>query len=108
MKTVTKCDWCKERLRQPRRGRRRTYCTASCRQRAYETRRLEREVANRLPAPTPGRDMANVDIADVADRDAFRRAVVDILEEFGLLPPSAGRTRSDPEPRAVEPGNPEK
>ncbi|MHB8463402.1 MAG: hypothetical protein ACYDH6_14795 [Acidimicrobiales bacterium] len=38
------CGWCHRPLGQPRFGRRRKYCKHSCRQRAYEQRKLNRAV----------------------------------------------------------------
>jgi hypothetical protein len=46
-KTVTKkraktqCLWCRERITPQARGRTPRYCSASCRQRAYEARKLK-------------------------------------------------------------------
>jgi hypothetical protein len=37
-----KCQWCREWFTPARRGRPARYCSPSCRQRAYERRRLEK------------------------------------------------------------------
>jgi hypothetical protein len=34
------CAWCKRRIKQARTGRPRLYCSAGCKQHAYEQRRL--------------------------------------------------------------------
>ena len=41
MRVVIKCDWCSRRVKAKPRGRPARFCSATCRQRAYERRRLE-------------------------------------------------------------------
>lgn len=59
-------------------GRRRTYCSNACRQRAYE----KRKESKRHPLHLLARD-----IDTVAVRDVIRQEVRKVLQEAGLLPP---------------------
>jgi hypothetical protein len=43
MDARSRCDWCRRLVKPKLRGRQARFCSASCRQRAYERRRLEKE-----------------------------------------------------------------
>jgi hypothetical protein len=47
--TKLKCECCKAKFKRPARGRAPKYCSQSCRQRAYEKRKLQAEVAKEIP-----------------------------------------------------------
>jgi hypothetical protein len=78
-----RCFHCRKRFTAPQRGRPPRYCSASCRQRAYEKRRASSQVEAHLPLRLLARD-----IAAVQGQDEFRRRVVEVLRELRLLPPA--------------------
>ncbi len=93
-KSVTKkikCARCKTRFKPPRRGRRPKYCSHSCRQRAYEARRAAQYIPSLL---------LTRDIDDIRTRDGIRRAMIDLLCEYGILPEAPKRLK--PPLRLVE------
>ena len=101
MKSVTKqrfkCAHCKRRFSRLRKGRPARYCSPSCRQRAYEARKIEREVSTRLPVR-----LLQGDLDGIRSRDAFKRAVISVLVELGLMPSESKPTRIRSKPRLVE------
>lgn len=97
METVTKCKWCRKRFRRQKRGRRPLYCCASCRQRAYERRRLEKEFAQLIPMR-----LLHADIESVQNRDSIRAVVVDVLRELGFLARPAFSSKRKPKLHVVK------
>ena len=88
MKSVTKKKLkgarCGRRFSRLRKGRPARYCSPSCRQRAYEARKNEREVSARLPVR-----LLEEDFDGVRTRDALKRAVISVLEELDIILPSS-------------------
>src|SRR5258708_2119107 len=76
-KTV-RCRRCKKKLAVPPRGRIPVFCSAACRQRAYEQRKHGR------PAPV---ELFARDLATVKVRDVIRAIIIEELIKAGLLPP---------------------
>ena len=72
-----RCANCRRKFKTRARGRPPIYCSPSCRQRAYE----ERRAANQIPLR-----LLRSDIDQVRNRDAIKRAVVDVLRELGVIP----------------------
>jgi hypothetical protein len=87
------CAWCRGKVEQTKRGRPRRYCGRTCRQRAYEMRRLAREHPGRTR-----RAIGTLKARERAFRDA-RRAMTEAeieVERF-LLHTLAEWRRTDPE-----------
>jgi hypothetical protein len=82
-----RCQWCKEKMKIPARGRVPLFCSKTCRQRAYEKRKWSR------PAPVEALDH---DLAPIKVRNIMRKELVAILLEFGLItdptPPPTPKT----------------
>src|SRR5437764_564922 len=74
MKQQTKCKECRSKIHPAGRGRPARYCSPSCRQRAFEKRKLLKAVGSSLRA-------LNEDLADLE----FRRRVVQVLASVGLI-----------------------
>jgi len=91
MKIVTKCGWCRKQFTPKRRGRPRVYCSASCRQRAYERRCLQSELGRNLPIR-----ILRDDLIEVKTRAGLHSAVISILREVGLLPRGTGGPEKKP------------
>ncbi len=72
-----KCPSCRKRLKLSARGRPKLYCSASCRQRAYERRKAERL--------TP-RLLLERDVDQIRSKAGIQRVVLETLREIGLLP----------------------
>jgi hypothetical protein len=93
---TARCPVCKERFKISPRGRPRTFCGRSCRQRAYEQRKWSRPHLVELLAR---------DIASARVRDFIREQVRELLLEAGIiLPPPSPPTpkRRHPALRLVE------
>lgn len=77
-KKTTKCLVCKRRFAENERGRKRVYCSASCRQKAYELSKLA------------GPRLANIMKSDLA-RAELQRMVRDevriVFKQLGIEPP---------------------
>lgn len=83
------CAWCKATLSQPARGRRLSYCSASCRQRAYEERR--RQKLENSPVRLLARDINTARV-----RGLIQTMLVAELKRIGLIdasPPSAPKPK---------------
>lgn len=93
-KTVTKrtCAHCKARFRPTGKGRPPRYCSASCRQRAYEQRRIARLVEQQLPVR-----LLEADMGDMRLRALVREEVEKVLG------PAPSATRSRPSKREAKP-----
>ena len=87
---------CKKRFRPKARGRRPRYCSASCRQRAYERRQIENEVAQRIPMRLLAGDMEGI-----KTRDGVRRAIVDVLRELSLIAIPPDQPKRGPKLRVI-------
>jgi hypothetical protein len=85
-----RCPVCKKRFKVNSRGRPPTFCSRSCRQRAYEQRRWSR--------PQPVELLAR-DIDTARVRDVIRQEVREILLEAGIILPP-------PAPKPERPGPP--
>ena len=96
-KALTKCKQCKRKFRPKAKGRRPLYCSDSCRQRAYERRRIEKEIAQRIPMRLLGGDMEGI-----KTRDGVTRAVVDVLRELGLIATPSFPTKRGPKLRVIQ------
>jgi len=90
-----RCPVCKERFKIHPRGRPPTFCSRSCRQRAYEQRKWSR--------PHPVELLAR-DIASVRVRDMIRQEIRQILLDAGITlpPPPPEPKRRGPPLRLVE------
>ena len=87
---TARCPVCKERFKIHPRGRPPTFCSRSCRQRAYEQRKWSK--------PHPIELLAR-DIATVQVRDAIRQVARELLLEAGIilpLPPLKPKRRGPP------------
>jgi hypothetical protein len=84
-----RCLHCCKPFTAPQRGRPPQYCSASCRQRAYEKRRAASQEEAQLPLRLLARDIAAV-------QDEFRRGVVEVLQELHFLPPARRRPPRTP------------
>jgi hypothetical protein len=71
-----RCKACKKPLAHGGRGRPATYCSAACRQKAYRKRCADQHAA-------PLR-LLRSHLYAVADREARKRAAVDVLTELGF------------------------
>jgi len=95
---TAKCRRCSARIEIKTRGRPSSFCSRSCRQRAYERRKWQRPHALELLA----RDLAAVQIHDV-----IREEIWNILQQMGLerpstVPPNASAQKNKPKLRLVE------
>ena len=72
-----KCPSCRKRLKLSTRGRPKLYCSASCRQRAYEHRKSERLTPTLL---------LERDFDQIRSKAGIQRVVMETLREVGLLP----------------------
>jgi hypothetical protein len=89
-----RCPLCKERFKLNSRGRPSRFCSRSCRQRAYEQRKLSR------PHPI---QLLEQDIATARVRDAIREIVREILVQAGInLPPPPTKQGPRPPLRLVD------
>ncbi len=96
-KALTKCKQCKRKFRPKAKGRRPLYCSDSCRQRAYERRRIEKEIAQRIPMRLLGGDMEGI-----KTRDGVRKAIVDVLRELGLIARPPDQPKRGPKLRVIQ------
>ena len=84
-KRPRKCSECGARLAPARTGRPPRYCSAACRQRAYERRRAKRKDPKRA---------LRADLTEALKlRRSVRREVLRVLDELRVLPP--GMTEGD-------------
>ncbi len=74
-----KCSWCRTRFRIKRRGRVPLFCSRTCRQRDYETRRA----AENLSQP---QRLLRRDLNEARDKALVREVVREELQKLGLLP----------------------
>jgi hypothetical protein len=88
-----RCIRCNKLFNRPQRGRLPDYCSQSCRQRAYESRRAL--------GSTPS-FLLQHDMDDIRTKDGIKRAVVDVLRELGFLAQPLPQQRTQPRLRIVE------
>lgn len=74
---VTKCKFCKRKFTPPGRGRKPTYCSQACRQKAYRKRQADPH--------RPALKAFTSDLYSIRDRTARARAAVKVLEELGWI-----------------------
>ncbi|MEV0733408.1 hypothetical protein [Polymorphospora sp. NPDC050346] len=124
------CGWCGRAITQPDRGRKRTYCDRSCRQRAYEVRTarrrldvdvdagrvrlqpaervVERVVQARVPTSTARWESLLTELAaqlhdgriPAWDRDRIRAALAGVTAELEPAPPVPSPVRPVVDPAA--------
>jgi hypothetical protein len=75
-----KCGWCREWFKPQPKGRPPSYCSASCRQRAFEQRREQRRRTD------PLRAALDSDLAETMERTKLRKRVIRMIEVLGLDP----------------------
>jgi hypothetical protein len=74
------CRHCGSRFRPPKQGRRPNYCSASCRQRAYEKRRLE--AITNFAMTTLKADIAAMETR--SRKGQLKHLIFTAVDEFGL------------------------
>jgi hypothetical protein len=100
------CEWCSRRLRTKTRGRPRRYCDATCRQRAYERRRLDRDYPEIMRLNEEARIHVREQRTPRGLRAAIERAERELLWGLARLTPDErdarlSRWRNAPSDRAL-------